>query len=430
MKRSSCPSGPVFPLNLNKPQALGALVLMAALAAPAWSTPVTIATPFMNLENRAINSLGFTSGQFLRIGANSVVPNGSAGTTGIGVTTNLFTNQAVSVNIPATPGPIIPNFFQRLLTDSPALRGPWTLTFTNGADSASTTVDIADTATQAPFVNSITLTGSGLNPTFTWTPPPGAVVNGYRVNIYDKTLVSATNNGQVTSRNLQPNETTYTVNAADFTVPGNAFNTAHQYSIEISLIQTKDGTSTNLVNNNLQAIARVYADFTPNQAGGPVVNLPVVLANGSYQFNITVAAGQTYYIDPEVAVGYDYQIGAGNPNFASVDLPDNIGDGIYDIFGYDAAGNLFLLADNWNGANVFNFGAGGVSHFRVMDIETSAGLNPANTTAFVTGLTYTGNGQFTGTQTPITVNVAVPAPATLALVGIAMLGLRLGRRSA
>ena len=63
-----------------------------------------------------------------------------------------------------------------------------------------------------------------------------------------------------------------------------------------------------------------------------------------------------------------------------------------------------------------------------MGIETAAGINPGNTTAFITGLTFTANGMFTGTQTPITVTIDVPEPSTLALVGIAMLGLAWRRR--
>jgi hypothetical protein len=268
------------------------------------------------------------------------------------------------------------------------------------------------------------LSGSGANPTFSWTPPPGATVNGYRVNIYDKTLVSATNNGQVSSRNLQPSTTSFTVQASDFTVPGYAFTDGRNYSIEISLIQTKDGSSSNLGNANLQAIARVYADFTPTQAGGPVVNLPVVLANGSYQFNMTVQAGQTYYIDPEVAVGYDYATGDGDfePNFLSVDLPDDIGDGLYDIAVRDIFGQWVTVAHDWRGTDIFNFGPDGVNRFRVTGIETRAGLNPASTTAFITGLTFAGNGMFTGTQTPITVTLSdVPEPPTLALAALAFL---------
>ena len=155
----------------------------------------------------------------------------------------------------------------------------------------------------------------------------------------------------------------------------------------------------------------------------------MVLANGSYQYNMSIVAGQTYYIDPEVAVGYDYAIGAGDPNFASVDLPDAIGDGLYDIFGYDSGGQLVLLAHDWNGHDVYAFGNGGVSRFRVAGIETGAGLNPGNTTAFVTGLTFAGSGNFTGTQTPITQTVnAVPEPPTGALVlAAAVLGLALRR---
>ena len=231
------------------------------------------------------------------------------------------------------------------------------------------------------------------------------------------------NSGLVVSRNLLPAQTTYTVNPAHFTIAGYAFDPTHQYSVELSLIQTKDGSS-NASNSNLQAIARSYADFTPTQGSGPVVNLPVVLANGSYLFDMSVQAGQTYFIDPEVAVGYDYAIGSGNPNFGSVDLPDAIGDGLYDIFGFDANDQLVLLAHDWKGSDVFDFGTAGLSRFRVTGIETSAGLNPANTTAFITGLTFTGSGQFTGTQTPITVTVNdTPEPPTLALVVCVLAGM-------
>lgn len=398
--------------------------------------PVTITTPFINYENEAINSLGFGTGLSLRFGANSVVPNGVNGTTGVATSTDLATALQVSRQISFLPSPANPNFFQRNIPINSNLLGPWTMTFTNGADSAQSIVQLPAGASVVPFVNSITLSGTSENPTFSWSPPPGVTVNGYRINIFDKALVNLDpakgpiNIGQVSSRSLQPNQTSYTVLPSDFTVAGNAFALGNKYSIQISVIQTRDGTSSNLGNANLASISRVYADFTPNAGGGPPVNLPVVLVNGAYQFNMAVQPGQTYYIDPDVAVGYDYAIGDGDPNFRSVRLPVGIGDGLYDIYGYDVSNNLVLLESEWIGGSVYDFGASGVSRFRVTDIETSAGLDPNDTTAFITGLVFTGIGNFTGTQTPITQFVSdVPEPSTFVLMFFALGGLILRRAS-
>ena len=50
---------------------------------------------------------------------------------------------------------------------------------------------------------------------------------------------------------------------------------------------------------------------------------------------------------------------------------------------------------------VFSFPDGGVSSFTVTGISSADNLAPANPTAFVTGLTFVSNGQFTGSQTPL-----------------------------
>jgi len=68
-----------------------------------------------------------------------------------------------------------------------------------------------------------------------------------------------------------------------------------------------------------------------------------------------------------------------------------------------------------------------VSQFSVRGIETSAGLDPGDATAFITGLTWVGLGEFTGTMTPLVHFVpavnGVPSPASLVLLGVGLVAL-------
>ena len=126
--------------------------------------------------------------------------------------------------------------------------------------------------------------------------------------------------------------------------------------------------------------------------------LPVATVDGAFVFDTAVTAGAPVFLDPEVAVGYRYATGVGNPAFTSVRLPTGIGDGSYLLLAGTRAfvlraGQAFSFADN-------GF-PGGVTSFRVMGIETGAALDPSSPRAFVTEVTYAADGRFTGTMEPL-----------------------------
>ncbi len=99
---------------MDKNFPMAALTALAALAGCCFATqataaPITITTPFMNLEHRAVNSLGFATGELIRFGADSVVPNGSNGTAGLATSTDAVTGAALSRTINFSPAPVVPN---------------------------------------------------------------------------------------------------------------------------------------------------------------------------------------------------------------------------------------------------------------------------------------------------------------------------------
>lgn len=121
-------------------------------------------------------------------------------------------------------------------------------------------------------------------------------------------------------------------------------------------------------------------------------------AGGAFTFSIAVVPDVPIFIDPKVAVGYDYKTGKKDPNIAAVQLPIGIGDSLYLL---KVDGKKFVVA----GGDWFDFRAHGfrkgVDSFRVGCIEASAALDPANPQAFPTGLKFVAAGQFTGTQKPL-----------------------------
>ncbi|MEB3174235.1 MAG: PEP-CTERM sorting domain-containing protein, partial [Cyanobacteriota bacterium] len=126
---------------------------------------------------------------------------------------------------------------------------------------------------------------------------------------------------------------------------------------------------------------------------------------------------QTVWIDPEVAVGYNYIATPviGNPLFATVTLPANIGDGLYNLLLDDggACDNFVTPGGTITGGSAFSF-ASAVPCFSITGIEVEAALDPLDPTAFVTGLTFDSVGQVSLQQIPIVVNTTpIPEPMTI-----------------
>lgn len=208
------------------------------------------------------------------------------------------------------------------------------------------------------------------------------------------------------------------------------------YVLDVQLIETRDHTTvTGSPNANISKRSRSFFDF---QVLDPSVTRQILLPTvgpapdpstglgATYQFNAAnIRAGQQIFIDPLVAIGYKYATGVGNPNFASVLLPA-VQSGKFMLSFLVGQ----ILVQQLLDPNVqFFFPGAGVAAFDVTGIDPLANLDPGNVTAFMTGLTFEGDGDFTGTMTPIVADLAAtPEPATILLWGTTMAGLGLVTR--
>ena len=152
--------------------------------------------------------------------------------------------------------------------------------------------------------------------------------------------------------------------------------------------------------------------------------------NGEFRFEFAATPDTFIFVDPLIATGYDFQVQSGQLILSAIFPELGDADG-YDIFSLSDLDNP--LATNVLGGTAFSFGAG-ISGFALRGIDASLALDPTNTAAFVTGLTFDVESptQIQLTQTPVTeLSGAVPEASTwsMMILGIGLLGGTLRRRS-
>ncbi len=397
------------------------LLIGIIVASSALADPITVSNIGSFRREDSANDVNINPGDYLFFRADAV-PNGFANPP----TTGVATQDATTKNLVFNPTSVDLNEFSKKIAYTSSLTGPWTLTFSNGTNQTIvTTPAVGSTTSAMPFVTNMSLSGSGVTPTFAWAAP-GGQYDSVRIQIFDvghpfpgtgakhdNLIHVATCNPSLSASNNCVNFSSTT----SYTLPsvlssGQTLQEGHTYAVSINLDSLRDtGKQDNPP--NILSESRSFFDFSPVVPGIAVpVYLPTDIGSGAYNFHIVVIGGQTVYIDPVVATGFDYEIGAGDPNFASVLLP-NVGDGLFDLF--TCGGSSLGTA---TAGIVFGFGQGGLSCFSVRGIETSAGIDPNNVTAFITGLTFTADGTFTGTMTPITTNVPEPSSVFLLVSGL------------
>lgn len=171
----------------------------------------------------------------------------------------------------------------------------------------------------------------------------------------------------------------------------------------------------------------VRVDPPGSDPRNPVV--PDVCAlGGGWCFDIDAprrVAARPMYFDPDLATGYEYL--ASQNAFAGVEIPYAYGDGMFDLFLWDAVSGAYRDSgfDVLTGI-YFDFleqlGVSGLQRFALYGIE--APVDASDPLGFVTGLTFSQEGSARFSMIPIlregNGSGSVPEPSSLLLIGLAL----------
>lgn len=196
-----------------------------------------------------------------------------------------------------------------------------------------------------------------------------------------------------------------------------------------------------------------YVGYVLNPLGVGLAPMNPILQSSTTSNTFNFMPGQNFievlgrsrvggWYDPKVAVGYTFEMQAGENAFTAVQVPFQYGDGVFDLWLFDEVSAAYVLSDVQLAAGEwYEFGESGVKKFRIMGIETSAYIDPNDPNGFVTGLTFLSSD--TGfSMTPMEVDVdatnplsevqaaAVPEPEAYAmmLAGLGLVGYATRRR--
>lgn len=300
--------------------------------------------------------------------------------------------------------------FAGTLPYDPNLTGPWTATVVSGEFSRELALRPIGSVDTVDFVGNVSMTPNGLTPTINWTLPNDTS----DIDVIQIGLFNDATDARIPLGDGGGLFQTIDKSATSFTFPDGVLQEGEKYVARVILNNRDENDLT--LSRSIQ-----FINFTPFMDDmGTEIFLPSVDNQGVFNFDIDVAANVPILIDPFVAIGYDYETGAGDPNFQSILVPEVGGDDSFILRFFDGMAEIetVLMANEQ-----FFFPLGGVSAFTILGIDPNVGLDPTDVTAFVSQLTFVADGQFTGSMTPITVFVpdqmalSEPSAALFVLAG-------------
>ncbi|MDC0340492.1 hypothetical protein OAM96_00885 [Candidatus Poseidoniaceae archaeon] len=239
------------------------------------------------------------------------------------------------------------------------------------------------------------------------------ITSGSTIVASGSPLISVNSNGTVsytwTFNSSALNTGVYTVmlNPADSGL-GNLFsNSPFYYNIEVGCNNTggnNTGGNNTAGNNQTNPIMPVNCSQINWDAGPSNVTIDDCWNQTNSFWFFFNQSGVSVWIDPVVAVGYDYVVYSG-PSIVSVEIPLGYGDDVFDLYFYGTNGWYDSNIDI-DGGVPYTFSTP-VERMSIRGIEASEMLDPNDPTAFVTALTFQNSGTVLMTMTPVTENYTV-----------------------